>query len=285
MASVSDTQPLTLALNLGSTDLSSTRVTDRLQQPGMGLPATTYLVGGGGNYKLENYTSGYLTTTLTATGQFTLAISAVTAQVAANPTVVPGWQTSISTLTVVSRDRINRPVPDGTVIGFSATEGVFPNGSSTYTTAVVGGQAITTLTLTSADDLAEIIASVENVTASTSVDVIHPAIEVLVTTNQGTIYEGDVVTYTYRLTNTGDITLTGVTVVDDNVTVCEDIVLAAMETYHRIRSVELFETTITTATVTAQDPLGYEWVRRDSMTVVVRPPEFDIYLPIVTKNR
>jgi poly(3-hydroxybutyrate) depolymerase len=73
-ATISDTQPLTLAFNLGSTPIMGP---GGISRPGMGLPATTYLVNGGGNYKLEDYISGYLTTTLAATGQFTLTISAV----------------------------------------------------------------------------------------------------------------------------------------------------------------------------------------------------------------
>jgi pimeloyl-ACP methyl ester carboxylesterase len=70
-ATISDTNPLTVAFNLGSTPIMGI-----IEQPGMGLPATTYLVKGGGNSYLHNYTSGYLTTTLTTTGQFTLTISA-----------------------------------------------------------------------------------------------------------------------------------------------------------------------------------------------------------------
>ena len=71
-ATISDTHPLTVAFNLGSVP-----ITDIIEQPGMGLPATTYLVEGGGNNYLYNYVSGYLTTTLATTGQFTLTISAV----------------------------------------------------------------------------------------------------------------------------------------------------------------------------------------------------------------
>lgn len=171
-ALISDTEPLTVAFNLGSTDLSSTSITDKLKQPGMGLPTTTYLVKGGGNNYLHDYTSGYITTTLVSTGQFTLTISAIEAEVSANPSIVVlAGQIATSTITAVVRDHLDNPIPD-TTIEFSTTEGTFPNGSSTYTTTAMGGQAITTLTLDPEANRAEVVASVGSVTGSTSVDVI-----------------------------------------------------------------------------------------------------------------
>ncbi|HID06512.1 MAG TPA: hypothetical protein EYP10_05120, partial [Armatimonadetes bacterium] len=232
---VSDTRPLTVAFNLGSTALGLTRITDKLKQPGMGLPATTYLIQGGGNNYLRDHEAGYLTTTLVITGQFSLTISAITADLSAHPDMVSGWQTATSTITAVVQDYLGNPVPEGTIIQFSATEGTFPNEGSTYTTTVTGGQATTILTLTAtADDLAEITASVESITGSTSVNIIHPALDVTVTPSKMMIYRGQVVTYTYQITNTGDITLTNVTLADDNgtpgnsnddITVCTNITL------------------------------------------------------------
>ncbi|HID63263.1 MAG TPA: hypothetical protein EYP49_11070, partial [Anaerolineae bacterium] len=134
---ISDTQPLTLAFNLGSTP---TVGPGGVTRSGIGLPATTYLVNGGGSNYLHNYTSGYLTTTLAATGQFSLTISAIGVEVSANPPAVPAWQTATSTISAVVRDRLNNLVPDGTIVQFSATEGTFPNASSTFTTTTVGGK-------------------------------------------------------------------------------------------------------------------------------------------------
>lgn len=168
-AYISDTHPLTVAFNLGSTPIMG----GIMEQPGMGLPATTYLVKGGGNNDLYNYTSGYLTTTLASTtDQFTLTISAITVEVSANPSTVPAGQTT--TITAVVRDCLNNPVPDDTAIEFSTTEGTFPDASSTYTTTVTGGQATITLTLESGANQAEVVASVWSVTGSTSVDMIYP---------------------------------------------------------------------------------------------------------------
>jgi pimeloyl-ACP methyl ester carboxylesterase len=167
-ATISDTHPLTVAFNLGSTPIMGRGI----ERPGMGLPATTYLVNGGVNDKLEDYTSGYLTTTLTTTGQFSLTISAIDVEVSADPSVVSGGQTATSTITAVVKDQLNNPIPDGTTVEFSTTEGTFPNASSTYTAPATGGQVTTTLTLGPNADLAEVVASVESVTGSTTVEII-----------------------------------------------------------------------------------------------------------------
>lgn len=174
-ATISDTQLLTVAFNLGSTDLGSTSITDKLRQPGMGLPATTYLVKGGGNNDLHDYTSGYLTTTLDP-GQFSLTISAVEIEVSADPSTVTvrAGQIATSTITAVVRDQLDNPIPD-TTIEFSTTEGTFPKGSSSYTTTTMGGQATATLTLDSMANLAEVVASVGSVAGSTSVDILYSA--------------------------------------------------------------------------------------------------------------
>jgi pimeloyl-ACP methyl ester carboxylesterase len=168
-AAISDTHPLTVAFNLGSTPIMGMGI----ERPGMELPATTYLVSGGDNYKLEDYTSGYLTTPLTTTGQFSLTISAIDVEVSADPSVVSGGQAVTSTITTVVKDQLNNPIPDDTTIEFSTTEGTFPNASSTYTAPAAGGQATTTLTLEFGANLAEVVASVWSVTGSTSVDVIY----------------------------------------------------------------------------------------------------------------
>lgn len=125
---------------------------------------------------LENYASGYLTTVLTTTGQYSLTISAISMEVSADPPLVPTGETTTSTIRAIVQDHLSNPVPDGTIIEFSTTEGTFPNGSSTYTTTLTGGQVTTTLTLGPTTDPAEITASVESVTSSTTVNVISARI-------------------------------------------------------------------------------------------------------------
>jgi hypothetical protein len=281
-ATISDTQPLTLAFNLGSTPIMG-RVVER---PGMGLPATTYLVKGGSNNYLHNYTSGYLTTTLLTTGQFALTISAIEAEVSANPDIVSGWQIATSTIAVVVQDHLGNPVPDDTIIQFSTTEGTFPNGGSTYATTATGGQVTTTLTLAvTAADLAEITAKIESITGSTSVNIIHPALNVAVMPSQTIIYSEQAITYTYQISNTGDTTLTGIILVDDNstpvdsgddFTVCEGITLVAGATASCSHSATLTQTTTNTVTVTGQDLLGHDVTGSDSATVNVISPAIEV---------
>jgi pimeloyl-ACP methyl ester carboxylesterase len=182
-ATISETQALTLAFNLGSTPTTG-RVMER---PGMGLPATTYLVHGGGNYRLENYTSGYLTTSLNTTGQFTLTISAIRVEVSPDPTVVSAGRVVTSTITALVRDQLNTPVPDATLVEFSTTVGTFPNGGSTYVTTTTGGQATAILSLGPAPGLAEISARVERVTGSTAVIVEPVKVYIPMVTRNGWI--------------------------------------------------------------------------------------------------
>lgn len=289
---VSDTRPLTLAFNLGSTP-----VTGRagISRPGIGLPATTYLINGGGSNRLEDYTSGYLTTTLATTGRFTLTISAVKAELSADPAMVSGWQTTTATITAVCKDYLNNPPPDGTIARFSTTEGTFPNGRSVLTATIAGGQVTTTLALTPttpAVDLAEITVSLQSAGFSTSIAIIHPAIDVLVIPTQTLVDEGQTVTYTYQLTNSGDITLTGVLVVDDNgtpgedsddLTICADLTLTAGASQScGSRSAVLNEDTTSTATATGRDPLGRYVSVTDSTTVAVTGMR--LYLPLVVRS-
>ena len=167
-AIISDTHSLIVACNLGSTSVMGSVV----EQPGLGLPATTYLVKGGDSDKLERYTSGYLTATLITPGQFTLTISAIEVEVSADPGTVWAMGGAVtSTITSLAKDQLNNPVPDGTTVEFSTTEGTFSNGSSTYVTTTTGGQATAILSLEPTDDGAEIVASVEGVTGSTTVTV------------------------------------------------------------------------------------------------------------------
>ncbi len=285
-ATISDTNQLTLGFNLGSTPIAGSA---GLPQPGMGLPATTYLVNGGGNYKLENYTSAYLTTTLNSGTPFNLTISAIGIEVAANPQFISGGQAATATITATVKDQLNNPAPDGTTVQFASTEGTFPGGNTATTTA---GQATVTLSLGPAADLAQVQASVNSVTGMTSVDMIYPGIAVSLQPSQATIYDGQMVTYAYHITNTGDIILTNISLVDDNgtpgdngddIAVCQVTSLAAKQTTTCNRNLTLAQSITNTVTVTGQDPLGKQVTNSDSATVVIVEGKHS-YLPIVIKN-
>lgn len=283
-ASVSDTQPVALGFNLGATP-----TLDIIEQPGMGLPATVYLVKGGGNNTLQAYTSGYLTVTVSPSSPGTLTISAVTAQAWADPPVVEAATPATTTVIALLGDGLNNPVPDGTSVGFSTSAGAFPGGGQTYTAAITGGQATAVLALGPGIGMAEVTAGLSSVTGFATVYVRDIALRV--SPSQAKVEMGDVVTYTYRITNTGGITLTGVTLVDDNgtpanaaddITVCQVSTLPGGGHTNCSRGVAVTQTTTNTATVTGRDPLGNEVVDRDSVTVEVEPAV--IYLPLAIKN-
>ena len=77
VATISDTTTTQLGFNLGSTS-----ITDIIAQPGLGLPAGQYLVSGGGNNQLVNYTSGYLNVNVSSvTIPYTVTISKPSGQI------------------------------------------------------------------------------------------------------------------------------------------------------------------------------------------------------------
>jgi hypothetical protein len=116
-------------------------------------------------------------------------------------------------------------------------------------------------------------------------------IALLASADPAVIENGQTVTYTYRITNTGGITLTGVTLVDDNgtpgsaaddLTVCQNITLTAGASTSCSRTARLFRTATSTAVVTGQDPLGDDVADSDSVTVELE--SYMIYLPVLVKN-
>jgi hypothetical protein len=153
--------------------------------------------------------------------------------------------------------------------------------TTSYSHSTTLAQATTsTATATGQDPLDNDVSGSDSVT----VGVISPAIEVAITPHQTTTYSEQVVTYTYRITNAGDTTLTAVVLVDDNgtpidgsddITVCQDITLAAEATANCTRSVTLTQTVTNTTTVTGQDPLDNPVTGSDWATVSVISPALD----------
>lgn len=143
---VTDPNPLTLGFNLGSNSQSEV-----LPIPGMGLPATTYLIKGGGLNQTKNYNgSGYFTANLSSTGAYAFTISALSLSLSAAD-VVSG-NNIVSTITATIVDRIGNVVPNGTAVTFVTNQGTFANGLKTYNTTVSGGQGKATAILTTMDD-------------------------------------------------------------------------------------------------------------------------------------
>lgn len=171
LATISDTRPLTVAFNMGAAPITDTV---GISQPGMGLPATTYLIKGNGSDIVRTYTLGYLTVPLTATGEFSLTISAIEASLSADPSRLAGGRASFSTITASFEDRLGNLVPDGVAVEFIASAGLFPNGASIYTATTSGGQALALLALSPGSTSPQITASLDAVSATMSVEVIPP---------------------------------------------------------------------------------------------------------------
>jgi len=106
-------------------------------------------------------------------------------------------------------------------------------------------------------------------------DVIKPAIAVDKTADDYSIYRGDTVTYTYEVTNAGNIELSGITLTDDKVSpvyVSGDDgngLLDLTETWIYTATAAPTNTITNTATVKGTDPLGKVVSATDSVTVVV----------------
>jgi pimeloyl-ACP methyl ester carboxylesterase len=280
-ATIWDSSPANLAFNLGSTPMAG----EVLDRPGMGLPATTYLVVGGGNNGLYDYSSGNLTVPVATTGESAITISAITVTVSAEPPIVSLPQVPASTIAVLVRDHLGNSAPNGTSVQLSTTAGTFPNGRSTYTRSTTNGQATATLTLGPQDDEAKVTATVRRVSGSTSVQAIHPDITVRASSQPSTIYKGQSVNYQYEVTNTGDATLNQVSVIDDNGTpgdsdddaiVCSGLTLAAGATTSCSRTATPDHTTTVVAIATGQDDLQVLVNDSDQTTVDVLSPDIEI---------
>lgn len=169
-ATISDTQPLTVAFNLGSAPITDVV---GIGQAGMGLPVTTYLIREDGVGSLDTYSSGYFTTTLSTTGRFSLTISSITVTVSANPLTILADGVATTTLTIEARDQLNNPVPDGEEVAISTTRGTFPGGT-TDTVILTGGTGEIVLTAAASAGQADIAATLESVSGSTFVDIVEP---------------------------------------------------------------------------------------------------------------
>jgi hypothetical protein len=288
LVEIKDTGTLHIGLNLGLTAIPN----DVLLQPGMGLPASTYLVEGAGHNHLVEYTSGYLTTTVASAGTVSFTVSAITMTLNAEPALFSVRQASNqSTLTVQVQDQNVPPkaVPDGTEVGLVTTSGTFPDGQTSFTVHTTGGQATTTLALDDQDESGEVVATVHTVSAVAAIEVIHPSIDVAVLPDVQAIYRGGQVTYQYTVHNNGDSPLSGVTVTDDNgtpgdgsddVTVCTGITLQAGQQDTCSRQKVLEETTTIRATASGVDLSGETVSQQATATVTVKT---GVFLPLVIK--
>ena len=164
---VSDTQPLTLGFNLGTGAID-----DVVSQPGMGLPAATYLVREQNRPSyLVDYTAGYLNVTPASTGQYSLTLSKLNLTISAAPADKPVGQPLQSTIAIAAVDGLGNPVPNGTAIVLTTSAGRWPNGNDTFTPTVDNGALSATLTLDAGDENAQVQVTLGNSSASLTIGV------------------------------------------------------------------------------------------------------------------
>ena len=127
--------------------------------------------------------------------------------------------------------------------------------------------------------------------ADASVDVISPAIQMVTEASAGTAKVGEMITYTYRVENVGDVTLTDVRASDDRLgpialgssTLAEGGITTGTAVYSVAES-DLPGPLTNTVVVTGTPPVGADVIWTDVVTVNVRPAVFLVYLPGVQKN-
>lgn len=144
------------------------------------------------------------------------------------------------------------------------------------TTLTTEEKTITNTATTTATDAIDGI-KIVTATAKETVKIIHPSILVEKSASSYSIERGESVTYTYTVTNTGDIQLTDIQLTDDKVTPMyqggdtdSDDILNLTETWtYTATSSPLTHTVTNTATVQGTDPLELTVSSADSATVVV----------------
>ncbi|MGZ4127955.1 MAG: DUF7507 domain-containing protein, partial [Actinomycetota bacterium] len=105
------------------------------------------------------------------------------------------------------------------------------------------------------------------------VDIIHPAITIVKTVNPTSGNPGDTVTYTYVVKNTGDVTLTNVTVTDDKLgTIATGLTLDPGESVTLHKTVKLPNAAgllVNVGTATGTDTLGKKVSAQDNASVTI----------------
>ncbi len=110
-----------------------------------------------------------------------------------------------------------------------------------------------------------------------SVDVIAPAVEIVKTADPSAVIAGGEVTYTFVVTNTGDVPLFDLTVTDDKLGLIDTIAtLDVGESVTLTATTTLDVTTTNVATVVGYDELEHEVTDSDDATVPVYNPSISI---------
>jgi hypothetical protein len=101
---------------------------------------------------------------------------------------------------------------------------------------------------------------------------IHPAIAIVKTANPVSVNPGQSVTYTYKVTNTGDVDLTNVTVDDDilgHIGTLPSLAVGATQTLTKAVTIQANSPTRNVATAVGTDPLGTKVSAQDDAVITV----------------
>jgi uncharacterized repeat protein (TIGR01451 family) len=198
---------------------------------------------------------------VTDTASATVAVinPALTIQKDASPSVVRQGDQITFTITVTNAGDVpltDVAVGDDTTPGCARTLGTLaPKEQRPYTctTTAPADDFTNTATATGKDPAGREV----KVTDDAAVDVIHPAVTITKDATPAAVREGDTVTYSITVTNTGDVPLTDVTVADDKTPACAKTLATILVQDHRTytcTTVAGADGFTNTATVTGTDP-------------------------------
>nr|WP_245589571.1 hypothetical protein [Amycolatopsis balhimycina] len=167
-------------------------------------------------------------------------------------------------------------------IGALPPQGKQAQGRQTYTCTAPApaDDFATTATATGKDQLGRTV----KVTDDAVVDVIHPAVALAVRAAPAQVREGDTVTWTITAANTGDVPLTGVAVVDDQVAACAkplDTLQPRAEQAYTCTTVAGATGFTNKPTVTGTDPTGRPVEAAAEAAFAVRHPAVAITADVV----
>ena len=137
-------------------------------------------------------------------------------------------------------------------------------------TSTITKDTVNTATVTGTDRLEN---EVGPASATASVDVIAPAIDITKSVDKPDVAPGTQVTYTITVHNTGDVAVTNVAVADPTTPACDrtvgELAAGASTSYTCVATINV--TTTNVATVTGTDPLGNPLTTSDDAKVTVTP--------------
>jgi len=187
---------------------------------------------------------------------------------------------------VVAVDDVLGPVPlaSTTLPPGASTTGIL---NTTVISSDLPGPLVNTVIVSGTASLRGVITATD--TASVTL-VSSPAIEIGKSASVITAAPGDTITYTYRVTNTGDVSLGSITATDDQLgpvtlgaaSLAPGASTSGVLTYTVVEG-DLPGPLVNTVTVTGTPPAGNPVTGTDTVSVTLLPAGYRIYLPLVIR--